>query len=249
MKDLVSYNEKHNEANDENNQDGSSNNMSWNHGVEGETDDREIVELRLRQMRNFFATLLFSQGTPMIVAGDEFARTQGGNNNAYCQDSEIGWINWDLDEDGAALLKFVRRLTKLRATYPMLRRNRFLVGTYNEELGVKDVTWLDPQGNEMTPDQWGEAHGRALGMLLDGRAQPTGIRKRGDDATLFIVVNAHHDVVNFKLPEVPQGKHWNCLVDTNRPDLRENEPIDFGSEFMVTGRSFLLFEAHHEKEE
>ncbi|MBF7143424.1 MULTISPECIES: glycogen debranching protein GlgX [Pseudomonas] len=249
MKDLVSYNEKHNEANDENNQDGSSNNMSWNHGVEGETDDREIVELRLRQMRNFFATLLFSQGTPMIVAGDEFARTQGGNNNAYCQDSEIGWINWDLDEDGAALLKFVRRLTKLRATYPMLRRNRFLVGTYNEELGVKDVTWLDPQGNEMTPEQWGEAHGRALGMLLDGRAQPTGIRKRGDDATLFIVVNAHHDVVNFKLPEVPQGKHWNCLVDTNRPDLRENEPIDFGSEFMVTGRSFLLFEAHHEKEE
>jgi len=166
MKDLVSYNEKHNEANDENNQDGSSNNMSWNHGVEGETDNREIVELRLRQMRNFFATLLFSQGTPMIVAGDEFARTQGGNNNAYCQDSEIGWINWDLDEDGAALLKFVRRLTKLRATYPMLRRNRFLVGTYNEELGVKDVTWLDPQGNEMTPEQWGEAHGRALGMLL-----------------------------------------------------------------------------------
>jgi isoamylase len=249
MKDLVSYNEKHNEANDENNQDGSSNNMSWNHGVEGETDDRDIIELRLRQMRNFFATLLFSQGTPMMVAGDEFARTQNGNNNAYCQDSEIGWINWELSEDGAALMKFVRRLTKLRATYPMLRRNRFLVGTYNEELGVKDVTWLDPQANEMTPEQWGEAHGRALGMLLDGRAQPTGIRKRGDDATLFIVVNAHHDVVNFILPEVPQGKHWNCLVDTNRPALRDNEPLAFGSEFMVTGRSFLLFEVQREEED
>ena len=249
MKDLVSYNEKHNEENDENNQDGTSNNMSWNHGVEGPTDDRDIIELRLRQMRNFFSTLLFSQGTPMMVAGDEFARTQNGNNNAYCQDSEIGWVNWDLDEDGKQLLKFVRRLTKLRLTYPMLRRNRFLVGTYNEELGVKDVTWLDPHGNEMSPQQWEEPHGRALAMLLDGRAQPTGIRKRGDDATLLIIVNAHHDVVNFRLPEVPQGKHWVCLVDTNRPDLHEPETIAFGSEFMVTGRSFLLFEAHREKED
>lgn len=249
MKDLVSYNEKHNEENDENNQDGTSNNMSWNHGVEGPTDDRNIIELRLRQMRNFFSTLLFSQGTPMLVAGDEFARTQNGNNNAYCQDSEIGWVNWDLDEDGKQLLKFVRRLTRLRLTYPMLRRNRFLVGTYNEELGVKDVTWLDPQGNEMSPQQWEEPHGRALAMLLDGRAQPTGIRKRGDDATLLIIVNAHHDVVNFRLPEVPQGKHWVCLVDTNRPDLNEHEAIAFVNEFMVTGRSFLLFEAHREKED
>ncbi|WP_263265089.1 glycogen debranching protein GlgX [Pseudomonas sp. RIT-PI-S] len=249
LRDLVSYNEKHNEENDENNQDGTSNNLSWNHGVEGPTDDRNIVELRLRQMRNFFATLLFAQGTPMIVAGDEFARTQNGNNNAYCQDSEIGWVNWDLDEDGTQLLKFVRRLTKLRLAYPMLRRNRFLVGTYNEEIGVKDVTWLDPQGNEMTSEQWQEGHGRALAMLLDGRAQPTGIRKRGDDATLLIIVNAHHDVVNFKLPEVPQGKHWNCLVDTNRPALREHEPLTFGSEFMVTGRSFLLFELHREEED
>jgi len=249
LKDLVSYNEKHNEENDENNQDGTSNNMSWNHGVEGPTDDREIIELRLRQMRNFFATLLFSQGTPMMVAGDEFARTQNGNNNAYCQDSEIGWINWELDEDGKQLMKFVRRLTKLRLTYPMLRRNRFLVGTYNEELGVKDVTWLDPHGNEMTPEQWQDSNGRALGMLLDGRAQPTGIRKRGDDATLLIIVNAHHDVVNFTLPEVPQGTHWNCLLDTNRPALRDPEALDFGTEFMVTGRSFLLFEAHHEQDD
>lgn len=249
LRDLVSYNEKHNEENDENNQDGTSNNMSWNHGVEGETDDREIMELRLRQMRNFFATLLFSQGTPMIVAGDEFARTQNGNNNAYCQDSEIGWVNWDLDEDGEQLMKFVRRLTKLRQTYPMLRRNRFLVGEYNEELGVKDVTWLDPQGNEMSPEQWEDSNGRALAMLLDGRAQPTGIRKRGDDATLLIIVNAHHDVVNFVLPEVPQGINWTCLMDTNRPTLRDHETLEFGSEFMVTGRSFLLFELQREDDE
>jgi glycogen operon protein len=249
LRDLVSYNEKHNEENDENNQDGTSNNMSWNHGVEGPTDDREIMELRLRQMRNFFATLLFAQGTPMIVAGDEFARTQNGNNNAYCQDSEIGWVNWDLDEDGEQLMKFVRRLTKLRLTYPMLRRGRFLVGTYNEDIGVKDVTWLDPQGNEMTQEQWEDGNGRALGMLLDGRAQPTGIRKRGDDATLLIIVNAHHDVVNFVLPEVPQGKHWTCLVDTNRPTLRDHEPLPFGGEFMVTGRSFLLFELERDDDE
>ena len=249
LKDLVSYNEKHNEENDENNQDGTSNNVSWNHGAEGPTDDPEINELRLRQMRNFFATLLFSQGTPMIVAGDEFARTQNGNNNAYCQDSEIGWVNWDLDEDGKDLLRFVRRLIKLRNAYPILRRNRFLVGTYNEDIGVKDVTWLDPQANEMTTEQWEDSHGRCLGMLLDGRAQVSGIRRPGADATLLLIVNAHHDVVNFVLPEVPEGEYWNCLVDTNRPDLRDRERLEFGSDFMVTGRSLLLFELHRDVEE
>jgi glycogen operon protein len=249
LKDLVSYNEKHNEENDENNQDGTSNNVSWNHGAEGPTDDPEINALRLRQMRNFFATLLFSQGTPMIVAGDEFARTQNGNNNAYCQDSEIGWVNWDLDEDGKDLLRFVRRLIKLRNAYPILRRNRFLVGTYNEDIGVKDVTWLDPQANEMTTEQWEDSHGRCLGMLLDGRAQVSGIRRPGADATLLLIVNAHHDVVNFVLPEVPEGEYWNCLVDTNRPDLRDRERLEFGSDFMVTGRSLLLFELHRDAEE
>jgi glycogen operon protein len=175
----VSYNDKHNEANDENNQDGSNNNLSWNHGVEGPTDDPEINALRQRQMRNFFATLLLSQGTPMIVAGDEFARTQDGNNNAYCQDSEIGWVNWDLSEDGKALLKFVKRLIKLRLAYPILRRGRFLVGNYNEDIGVKDVTWLAADGSEMTTEHWHDAHNRCLGMLLDGRAQETGIRRQG----------------------------------------------------------------------
>ena len=249
LKDLVSYNDKHNEENDENNQDGTNNNVSWNHGVEGPTDDRTIVDLRLRQMRNFFATLLFSQGTPMIVAGDEFARTQHGNNNAYCQDSETGWINWALDQDGADLLRFVRRLIKLRLQYPILRRNRFLVGTYNEDIGVKDVTWLDPHGNEMTTEQWEDGHGRSVGMLLDGRAQPSGIRKPGADVTLLVIVNAHHDVVNYTLPQVPEGEYWNCLIDTNRPELREHERLDFGSEFMATGRSLLLFELHRDQED
>jgi glycogen operon protein len=249
LNDLVSYNDKHNEANDENNQDGSNNNLSWNHGVEGPTDDPEINELRQRQMRNFFATLLLSQGTPMLVAGDEFARTQEGNNNAYCQDSEIGWVNWDLSEDGKALLKFVKRLIKLRLAYPILRRGRFLVGNYNEDIGVKDVTWLAPDGSEMSTEQWEEAHGRCLGMLMDGRAQETGIRRKGGDATLLLVVNAHHDIVNFTLPEVPDGYHWTCMVDTNQPSIRGQERFEFGHEYSVTGRSLLLFELQHEEEE
>ncbi|WP_166361633.1 glycogen debranching protein GlgX [Pseudomonas akapageensis] len=249
LRDLVSYNEKHNEANDENNQDGTNHNISWNHGVEGPTDDPEINALRLRQMRNFFATLLLAQGTPMIVAGDEFSRTQHGNNNAYCQDSETGWVNWEMDEDGKSLLKFVKRLTKLRLTYPVLRRARFMVGDFNEDIGVKDVTWLAPNASEMTTEQWHDRHGRCLGMLMDGRAQVSGIRRPGADATLLLIVNAHHEVVNFTLPQVPEGENWNCLLDTDRPLLRGREPWEFGSAFAVTGRSLLLFELVLEEEQ
>jgi glycogen operon protein len=238
----VSYNDKHNEANDENNQDGSNNNLSWNHGVEGPTDDPEINALRLRQMRNLLATLLLAQGTPMLVAGDEFARTQHGNNNAYCQDSEIGWVNWNLDADGKALLKFVKRVIKLRQTYPILRRSRFLVGDYNEDIGVKDVTWLSPDGNEMTIEQWEDSNGRCLGMLMDGRAQETGIRRPGADATLLLIVNAHHEGVNFTLPEVPEGSHYVCLIDTNQEQVSGKEKFEFGTEYTVTPRSLLLFE-------
>ncbi|WP_062388857.1 glycogen debranching protein GlgX [Pseudomonas abietaniphila] len=248
LHDLVSYNDKHNEDNDENNQDGSNDNRSWNHGVEGPTEDPEINALRLRQMRNFFATLLFSQGTPMVVAGDEFARTQHGNNNAYCQDSEIGWVNWDWDEDGKALHTFVKRLIKLRMTYPILRRGRFLVGDYNEDLGVKDVTWLSPSGEEMTIEQWEDSNGRCLGMLMDGRAQETGIRRRGSEATLLLVVNAHHEGVNFTLPEVPEGVNWTCLVDTNQPEIKGKEQFEFGTEYTVTPRSLLLFELQKESQ-
>jgi glycogen operon protein len=246
LHDLVSYNDKHNEDNDENNQDGSNDNRSWNCGVEGPTDDPEINALRLRQMRNFFATLLFAQGTPMVVAGDEFARTQHGNNNAYCQDSEIGWVNWDLDEDGEALLTFVKRLIKLRQSHPILRRSRFLVGDYNEELGVKDVTWLSPSGDEMSTEQWEDPNGRCLGMLLDGRAQETGIRRRGSEATLLLVVNSHHDGVNFTLPEVPEGRNWTSLIDTNQPEISGKDEFEFGTEYTVTPRSLLLFKLQKE---
>jgi isoamylase len=242
LNDLVSYNDKHNEANGEDNRDGHSNNHSWNHGAEGPTDDPEIKGLRERQKRNLMATLLLSQGTPMILAGDEFGHTQNGNNNAYAQDNEITWLDWEkITPEGRALLEFTRKLIAVRRSYPILHRGRFLVGTYNEELDVKDVTWLSPTGEEMTHDQWQDDNAKCLGMLLDGRAQPTGIKKRGSDATLLLVMNAHHDVVEFDLPEVPEGKHWVCLIDTNAPDRTDAPAFDFGHAYEVTGHSFLLF--------
>lgn len=178
LRDVVSYDHKHNEANGEDNHDGNDNNHSHNHGCEGPTDDPNIRELRARQMRNLMATLLLSQGTPMLLAGDEFSRTQQGNNNVYCQDNELGWIHWDIDDEGRSLLAFTRRVIKLRKAYPILRRGRFLVGDYDEELEVKDVTWLSPDGSEMEEDQWQDSNAKCIGMLLDGRAQPTGVRRK-----------------------------------------------------------------------
>lgn len=249
LRDVVSYNEKHNQANGENNKDGSDHNLSWNHGCEGPTEDAEINTLRTRQMRNLLATLLFSQGTPMLLAGDEFSRTQQGNNNVYCQDNELGWIDWNIDEAGQQQLNFTRYLIALRKRYPILRRGRFLVGEYNEELGVNDVSWLSPSGEPMTEEQWDDPHARSLGVLLDGRAQPTGIHRPGDDDTLLLLLNAHHDVVSFHLPEVAEGNHWVCLLDTNRPELRNGEEHAFNSEFLLTGRSVLLLRLAREKAE
>jgi isoamylase len=249
LNDLVSYNDKHNEANGEDNRDGHSDNLSWNHGVEGPTDDPDIKALRLRQMRNLLSTLLLSQGTPMLLAGDEFARSQGGNNNAYAQDNAISWIDWEaIDEDGKALTDFTRRLIGIRQSQPMLRRGRFLSGAYNAELDIKEVTWLTPAGEEMTPDHWNDGNARCFGVVLDGRAQPSGIRRRGSDRTLMLVLNAHHDVVEFTLPEVAGGRDWRCLVDTNRPDLdEEEERLPLGHAYEVTGRSLLLLELRPER--
>jgi glycogen operon protein len=246
LNDLVSYNDKHNEANGEDNRDGHSNNHSWNHGVEGPTDDPEIDALRQRQMRNLLATLILSQGTPMLLAGDEFARTQGGNNNAYCQDNEIGWVDWNIGEDGAALREFTRRLIALRQSHPLLRRSRFFTGNYNEELDVRDVSWLTPAGTEMIQENWEDGNAKAMAVLMDGRAQPTGIRRKGMDATLLLILNAYHDVVKFTLPEVVGGGGWKRLLDTNGPGL-DQTLLWFGHEYEVTGRSLLLFELIPEK--
>lgn len=241
LNDLVSYNDKHNEANGEANEDGSSDNRSWNCGVEGPTDDSEINTLRERQMRNLLSTLLFSQGTPMMLAGDEFARTQKGNNNAYCQNNEISWMRWDFAESQQALIKFVQKLTALRLKYPILRRNRFLTGAYDEELEVKDLTWINATGVEMVSEDWTDERMRCFGMLMDGRAQPTGVRQRGTEATVLLILNAHHDFVQFTLPSHIGEDRWGLLVDTNAPDIESTETFASGDIYGVTGRSLLLF--------
>jgi glycogen operon protein len=246
LNDVVTYNEKHNDANGEDNKDGSSDNRSWNCGAEGPTDDADVNALRGRQMRNMLATLLLSQGTPMLLAGDEFARTQHGNNNAYCQDSEISWLNWDIQEKGREQTRFVQKLIKLRRKYAILRRGRWLTGAYNEELGVKDVTWINANGQEMHDDDWGNDATRCFGMLIDGRSQSTGIRRRGEDVTLLLVLNAYSDLVEFTLPEAVGGSGWELLLDTNVPEDASGD-FDAGDIYGVTARSLLLFDLIAEK--
>jgi isoamylase len=244
LADLVTYNDKHNDANGEGNRDGHSHNLSWNCGVEGPSDDPEVAALRDRQTRNMIATLLLSKGTPMILGGDELGRTQQGNNNAYCQDNEISWVDWNMGARGEALTRFTARVSALRRRFPLLTRGRFLNGEWDEALGLKDVTWLAPDATEMADDQWGEAHARCMGVLLDGRAQATGIVQRGTDATILIVLNAYHDVVEFVLPDVVGGREWRLLIDTNLTDEdTAGEPaFAFEHSYTVTSRSLLLFE-------
>jgi glycogen operon protein len=242
LHDSVAYNDRHNEANGEENRDGSSENRSWNCGVEGPTMDRAVIELRNRQMRNMLATLFLSQGTPMLLAGDEFARTQQGNNNAYCQDNEISWVDWKAAQENEHLIRFVRKLTALRSKYPILRRSRFLSGATNEEIGIKEITWINATGTEMQGDQWTDDLMLCFGMLLDGRAQATGIRQRGQDATILILFNAYHDVVQFTLPGTTDSAFWLLLIDTNQPDEQLiRTAFEPGDVYQVTGRSLLMF--------
>ncbi len=241
LNDLVSYNEKHNQANGEDNQDGTSSNRSWNCGVEGPTGDEAILILRRRQMRNLLATLLFSQGTPMLVAGDEFARTQGGNNNAYCQDDDISWVHWDFDAAAKQQIAFVQAATAIRREYPILRRARFLAGEYNPEFDVKDVTWIDASGTEMRQETWQDETTRCFGMMIDGRAQPTGIFKQGSDATVLIVFNAYYDAVSFTLPECGGAAVWTLKIDTNHEEQQPGAEFATGDVYQTTARSLLLF--------
>ncbi|MEO7775101.1 MAG: glycogen debranching protein GlgX, partial [Steroidobacteraceae bacterium] len=242
LHDLVSFNEKHNEANGEDNKDGTSNNRSWNCGAEGPSADPGIIALRERQKRNMLATLLLSQGTPMLLAGDESGRTQLGNNNPYCQDNETSWVNWAPDECGVALRRFVSRLTALREKYPILRRNRFLTGYYDEELEVKDLTWIHASGREMTAKDWAEASVPCLGMLMDGRSQPTGVRQRGTEATLLLLLNGHHDVITFTLPEHGSGSVWRTLIDTDAPESQDKTPRAAGDSLVLAARALMLLE-------
>jgi isoamylase len=246
LNDLVSYNEKHNEANGEENRDGSGNNLSWNCGAEGPSDDPAINALRERQQRNFLATLLLSQGTPMLLGGDEFGRTQRGNNNAYCQDNEISWVDWNFGERGQRLLEFTRRLVSLRAKYPILRRRRFLVGHYDEEYEVKDVTWVSASGTEMTQAEW-DGGIKCFGMLMDGRAQPHGLRERGTDVTLLMVLNSYWEAVPFKLPVCNGCSSWRLLIDTLLPGTPKPREYRLGELYEVSPRSLLLLECAPER--
>jgi isoamylase len=245
LQDVVSYNHKHNAANGEKNNDGHNANYAWNHGVEGPSDDPAMLTLREQQKRNMLATLLLAQGTPMLLGGDEFGRTQGGNNNAYCQDNEINWFNWaEIGEQGRVLTGFVRRLIALRKAHPVLRRTRFLHGNERSPAGVKDITWFSPSGREKTAEQWQDRHARCLGLMLNGRAgsyrAPDG--RPANDGVLLIVFNAYHDVVPFTLPPITGGAGWRRLLDTTEPALSDDRTLhEVGQPFSVPGRSLVLF--------
>ena len=245
LSDVVSYDHKHNEANGENGLDGTDHNYSWNHGVEGPTDDPAIVALRARQKRNLLATLLIAQGTPMLLGGDEFGRTQQGNNNAYCQDNEISWFDWErIGPEDRELIRFVARLIRLRKAHPVLRRTRFLHGEETSADGLKDITWFTPAGTEKTPEEWRNVLARCIGLMLNGRAgrhlSASGERARDD--ILLILLNAYHEVVPFTLPTVSGGAIWQRLLDTFKPEV-EAEPTahSAGQAFDLSGRSLVLF--------
>jgi glycogen operon protein len=241
LHDLVSYQEKHNEANGEGNRDGNNDNRSWNCGVEGPTDDPEIRALRERQKRNFLATLLLSQGVPMIVAGDEMGRTQGGNNNAYCQDNEISWVDWTMTPEREALLRFVRQVIRLRHEHPTFRRRDFFDGRPLFGSQIKDVLWLKADGSEMTPEEWEHAHARRLGMYLAGAAIDD-VSRRGRpiyDDDFLIMFNADAEDVPFTMPAIT-GEPWRPVLDTFAPEGVSARELRPGDAYEVRCRSLVV---------
>jgi isoamylase len=243
LRDLVSYDGKHNEANGEDNRDGTDQNLSWNCGAEGPTDDRAVLALRGRQMRNFLATLLLSQGVPMLSAGDEVARTQRGNNNAYCQDSELTWFDWRLDRGARDLLAFTRALVQLRRRHPVLRRRHFFQGRRIRGSEVKDLSWFRPDGREMTEADWDNAHTRCLGLRLSGDAIDE-VDAAGQpivDDTLLLLLNAHHEPVGFVLPASRPHVRWQGVLDTSAADGAANARARrAGQTYHLGGRSLAL---------
>lgn len=243
MNDLVSYNNKHNEANGEGNRDGESNNRSWNCGVEGPTNIRDVNELRQRQMRNMFATLLVSQGIPMICGGDEVMRTQGGNNNAYCQDNEISWTNWDLDDSQQEMLAFVSKMIHLRLSHPVLHRRRFFSGrTPGDPVDkIPQAEWFDHTGSIMDMADWQNTHAFSVMIYLNGSDIPE-VDWYGNqmvDNDFILIFNAHYEPIQFTLPDERYGKKWKLVVDTHNPDGPE---LNYEAGFAITAqsRSFLL---------
>lgn len=244
LHDLVSYNHKHNEANGEGNRDGTEDNLSWNCGVEGPTNDPAILSIRARQQRNLLATIIFSQGVQMILAGDEIGRTQHGNNNAYCQDNEISWIDWDLDQSKLELLSFTKKLIGILHRHPVLHRRHFFQGRKILGSEVKDLTWFRPDGKEMAEEDWKNPETRCIGLRLAGDAIEE-VDARGNrilDDTLLILLNAHYEPVQFVLPAHRPKMRWGVLVDTREATgRRPHRPMGGGVPYNLEGRSLAIF--------
>jgi isoamylase len=243
LADLVSYNEKHNTANGEDNRDGHNDNQSWNCGVEGPTKDPKVLALRRRQMRNFLATLFLSQGVPMLLAGDEFGRTQRGNNNAYCQDNEISWVDWNLDESQQELLHFTRLLIRLFHKHPVLRRRNFFQGQGIHGSKAADIFWYRPDGGEISEDDWNHWWTRSLGMLLAGDGIGE-VDLRGNkilDDTLLVLLNGHHEAIQFVLPEYRKEPAWELVFDTREPlGRRKTRQVVPQASYDLAPRSVVL---------
>ncbi len=240
--DLVSYDEKHNDANGEDNRDGTNDNFSWNCGVEGPTDDPAVRALRARQQRNMLATLLLSQGVPMLLAGDEFGRTKQGNNNTYCQDNELTWLDWNLDPPRRELLEFARAIVRLLHEHPALARRRFFHGRKIRGSDVKDITWFRPGGQEMSEEDWKNSEVRALGFLLAGNAMDE-VDARGTritDDILLILFNGHYEPVPFTLPPKDSQKEWELLLDTREPVAPDRRLVKADAPYQLDGRSLAM---------
>ena len=245
LRDLVSYNEKHNDANQEDNKDGSDDNQSWNCGVEGPTDDPSIRELRARQQRNMLATLLLSQGVPMICGGDEIGRTQLGNNNAYCQDNDISWFNWDISSEEQALFTFTSALIMLRAAHPVFRRRQFFQGRSIYGADIKDLSWFRPDGQEMTEEDWMQGYVRCLGVRLAGDRieEKDHLGNPILDDTFLLLINAHHEPIQFTLPAPPANVQWQLVLDTVQDVIPAHAPlITEGNHYDLKARSLALMQ-------
>jgi isoamylase len=246
LRDLVSYNEKHNEANGEDNNDGESHNRSWNCGAEGPTDDPDINELRGRQQRNFITTLLLSQGVPMICHGDELGRTQSGNNNGYCQDNSLTWIEWAEADDG--LLEFTRTVSALRANHPVFRRRRFFSGKpvgRRGQNGLPDISWFAPDGTEMTDEDWGAGFAKSVAVCLNGQGIPD-LDARGQrvfDDSFVLCFNAHHEPIEFTLPPAEFGTGWRTVVHTGAAEATPSEELRAATQLTVDAHSAVVLQA------
>ncbi len=241
LRDLVSYNDKHNEANGEENQDGESHNRSWNGGAEGPTDDPEVNALRARQQRNFLATLFLSQGIPLLLGGDEIGRTQNGNNNGYCQDNEVSWFHWEAKDD--TLLAFTRRLIHLRKEHPVFRRRRWFQGQPIHRSGVSDIDWFTPDGQEMAEDQWGEGFAKSFGVFLNGEGLPsrTVRGERIKDDSFYLLFNAHYEPLTFTVPAQQWGTQWVKVLDTNASFPEESDTVyEAGGTIELEARSLVV---------